>query len=121
MSEDVAEQVENGFDEYARKIWQNEPYVKQDRVRWHSSGYHIKEGSLNVGTAIEDAHECLDISPSECQIGLSMEEWEEVMDDPRMIGAMARLLYSRLKRYGRYAFDNEPDWEAEARRYMGDY
>lgn len=107
------------FAEYAEKIWKNEPYVSEDRLRWHSSGYHIKQGQLSVDDLVEDAAETLDIIPKEIGIPISIDEWQEnYMDDPRMVAAMAKVIYGKLKKYGRYAFDEEPDLDTATEQFL---
>jgi len=110
---------ENNFDDYASKIWDNEPSVAKDRIRWHTSNYHIKAGQLTIDDTIADALEVLDIIPEEVGISVSTEEWQKkYMDDPRMIVAMAKLIYRKLNKHERYNFNHEPNWEAVAIEYM---
>jgi hypothetical protein len=110
------------YDEYAEKIWRNEPYARADHIRWHTSGYHIREKSLDIDTAIEDAYGCLDILPEECGIEIDIDQWqEEWMEKPEMIAAMAKLIYGRLKHHGRYGFDSEPNWLSHAKRFVEEF
>ncbi len=112
--------MEEDFNDYALKIWQNDSSVRADRMRWHQSRYHIKKRSLNIEDMIEDAMEVLDISPEECNIPISIEKWQEdFMNEPKMIVVMARLIYQNLKKFGCYAFDKEPDWDEVIRDYSG--
>lgn len=113
---------ENIFDDYAVKIWNNEPFIAEDRIRWHTSDYHIQPKQLTIDDAVADAHECLDVGiPEEIGIPVSIEEWyNNYFDNPKMIAAMARLIYNNLKEYGRYAFDENPDWGDVTKKYVGD-
>ena len=111
--------AESVYERYADLIWRNHPFVRADHIRWHTSGYHIRERSITVETAVEDAYGCLDIDPREVGIDMDIEEWQENwMEKPEMIAAMARCVYRHTKQYGRYAFENEPDWLAAARRFL---
>jgi hypothetical protein len=113
---------ESIYNLYAEKIWRNEAYVRPDHIRWHTSGYHIREKSLDIDTAIEDAYGCLDILPEECGIEIDIDQWqEEWTEKPEMIAAMAKLIYGRLKHHGRYAFDTEPDWLSQAKRFVEEF
>jgi hypothetical protein len=113
---------ESMYNLYAEKIWRNEAYVRPDHIRWHTSGYHIREKSLDIDTAIEDAYGCLDILPEECGIDIDIDEWQEKwMENPEMIAAMAKLLYRKLKSHGRYAFEEEPSWLSHAKRFAEAY
>ncbi len=110
------------FDDYADKIWSNEYYIAKDRIRWHTSNYHIESCQLTIEDVIADAHECLDITPEEIGISLSIEEWQKnCINNPKMISAMAKIIYHNLKKYGRYAFKHNPNWDVVARRYIKDY
>ncbi|MFW5852609.1 MAG: hypothetical protein ACOCUR_01125 [Nanoarchaeota archaeon] len=110
------------FTEYARLIWENDSYVAADRLRWHSSGYHIRSDSLSIDDAVEDAHEALDIIPENCNIPVSIMDWQEYfIDNPRMISTMASTIYSELKQFDRYSFREEPDWDDAAKKYIDDY
>ena len=105
------------FDDYAAKIWQK--VAAKDRIRWHTSGYHIKPGQLSLDDAIEDSWESLDIIPEELGIPVSTEDWQSTyIDDPKMIAAMAKVIYGNLQQYGRYGFSSEPDWSTYAAEFV---
>ena len=107
------------YGECALKIWENHPDVAKDRVRWHSSDYHIQEKSLTVDDAVEDALEALDIDPTECQIEMPIWDWQEnYLLDPKMVSAMAETIYANLAHHNRYSFDEEPNWDDEAEEYI---
>ena len=107
------------FDDYATKIWKNEQDVARDRLRWHTSGHHIKPGQLTIDDTIEDACEALDIIPEQLGIPASTEDWQNsYMDDSRMIAAMAKVIYGNLNQHGRYGFSSEPDWSVLAADYV---
>ncbi len=110
------------YRDYARRIWRNYPDVSEDRVRWHSSGYHIAKASLGIEDALEDALEALDIDPQFCGIPVAIDDWQSrYMEDPKMVSAMASLMYDRLKDFGRYSFEEAPDWESSALEMLAGY
>lgn len=111
--------MEIPFQEYAEKIWENDPHIAKDHLRWHTSGYHISDKSISIEDAVEDAFECLDIIPDECKIPVELNEWHnDYFDNPKMISAMASTLYSKLKTFNKYSFDEEPNWEDIAEKYL---
>ena len=110
---------ENLLSDYATKIWENDSSVAKDRKRWHTSGHHIKAGQLSIDDTIEDACEALDIIPEQVRISLSTQNWQNnYMDKPEMIAAMAKIIYKNLNQHGRYAFKQEPNWEAVTKDYV---
>ncbi len=111
--------LDERYADYAQKIWKNCSDVSSDRRRWHSSGYHISENSLTIDDALEDAFEALDIIPTSCGIDIDLEVWQDrYMEDPEMLSAMASVLYNNLKRFGKYSFKDEPDWDTYARDFL---
>lgn len=105
----------------AESIWANDPDYKNDHLRWHSSGHHIAQKSLSVADLMENAHECLLFADcEECQLDISNVELDALRDDLQMIIAMAKVLWQNLKEYGRYAFEQEPDWEQAAKKHLED-
>ena len=107
------------FEIYARQIW-NQGYFSEDEIRWHTSGTHIQDNQLTIEDTIEDAWEILgSITPDEVKINISLENWNiKYIDNPEMIAAMAKEIYSQVKEYGKYAFKDEPDWNAEVKEYV---
>ncbi|MFP4656411.1 MAG: hypothetical protein ACLFNK_02425 [Candidatus Woesearchaeota archaeon] len=107
---------------FAENIWQNDPYNAPDRIRWHSSGYHISENSLTLEDALEDAMEALDVNPVSCGIDVDIGVWQErYLSDPGMLSAMASTIYDNLKVYGNYSFTDDVEWYKEAKRFLSGY
>lgn len=89
----------------------------QDLIRLHKT--RVPKKSITLDIAIEEAHETLDIDPEEYYVPLSIDVWQEAMlDNPMMIVAMAKVLFTKLKKYGCYEFDQEPDWKKAAIQYI---
>lgn len=109
------------YDKLASQIWEDD-YIQENQTKRHKDKYYISPKSITVEEAMADGHKVLDIRPEFCGIDIEVEEWQEkFMDDPRMIAAMAKLLWQKLKRYGKYAFNEEPDWLASAKEYLSNY
>ncbi len=119
MKQTNSESTPTIFEIYASQIWNYSSFA-EDEKRWHSSGYHIAKNQLTIDDAIEDACEMLgSIVPDKVNITLSLEEWNtNYIDNPKMIAAMTKEIYSQLKESGRYAFKEEPNWNSKVTDYI---